>query len=89
MTKYSGKPKSVIDEQTRFLESGKAAIAEANPLKEEKAAKAPKRKKLVELPEEVFVALKDRAHEDFKRTGKTVTETEIIITALKNHLGLV
>ena len=53
------------------------------------AEKAPKRKKLVELPEEVFVALKDRAHQDFKRTGKTVTETEIIITALKNHLGLV
>lgn len=79
MTKITGKPAGV----KRFLESGSASQADMEPVK------TPKRKKLVELPEDVFVALKDRAHEDFKKTGKTVTETEIIITALKNHLGLI
>lgn len=47
---------------------------------------APKRQKLVELPQETFDALKDRAYEDFKKTGRRVTETEIIITALNEYL---
>lgn len=49
---------------------------------------APKRQKLVELPEETFEALKDRAYEDYKKTGRRVTETEIIINALNEYLGV-
>lgn len=52
------------------------------------AAPGPKRQKLVELPEPVFEALKDRAYEEYKRTGKRVTETQIIIDALSKYLGL-
>jgi hypothetical protein len=75
-----------------FLDGG--AAAEAPPVAKKKAAAAPaapagpKRQKLVELPEPVFEALKDRAYEEYKRTGKRVTETQIIIDALSKYLGL-
>jgi hypothetical protein len=49
---------------------------------------APKRQKLVELPESTFEALKDRAYEEYKKTGRRVTETEIIINALNRYLGV-
>ena len=49
---------------------------------------APKRQKLVELPLPVFDALKDRALSEYKKTGRRVTETEIIITALSEYLGV-
>lgn len=55
---------------------------------EQQAAKGRKRQKLVELPEPLFHALKDRAYEDYKRTGKRVTETEIIIAALSKYLDI-
>jgi hypothetical protein len=72
-----------------FLDGG--AAAEALPAAKKKAAAAPagpKRQKLVELPEPVFEALKDRAYAEYKRTGKRVTETQIIIDALSQYLGL-
>jgi hypothetical protein len=49
---------------------------------------APKRQKLVELPLAVFDALKERALSEYKKTGRRVTETEIIITALSDYLGV-
>ena len=49
---------------------------------------APKRQKLVELPVETFEALKDRAYTEYKKTGLRVTETEIIINALNEYLGV-
>lgn len=49
---------------------------------------APKRQKLVELPESTFEALKDRAYSEYKKTGKRVTETEIIINALNEYLNV-
>jgi hypothetical protein len=49
---------------------------------------APKRQKLVELPLPVFDALKERALSEYKKTGRRVTETEIIITALSEYLGV-
>lgn len=49
---------------------------------------APKRQKLVELPEATFDALKDRAYAEYKKTGKRVTETEIIINALNEYLDV-
>ena len=49
---------------------------------------APKRQKLVELPEETFEALKDRAYAEYKKTGKRVTETELIINALNEYLNV-
>ena len=72
-----------------FLDGG--AAVELPPAAKKKAAAAPaapKRQKLVELPEPVFEALKDRAYEEYKRTGKRVTETQIIIDALSKYLGL-
>ena len=75
---------------SRFLDGGAAAEA----LAQQRAAKViavpavPKRQKLVELPEPVFVALKDRAYADYKKSGRRVTETEIIIAALTQYLGL-
>lgn len=72
-----------------FLDGG--AAAEAPSVAKKKTSPtpaAPKRQKLVELPEPVFEALKDRAYEDYKRTGKRVTETQIIIDALSKYLGL-
>lgn len=72
-----------------FLDGG--AASEAPPVAKKKAmavADTPTRKKLVELPEQVFDALKDRAYEEYKRTGKRVTETRIIIDALSQYLGL-
>lgn len=78
---------------TQFLEGG--AAAEAPPTTAKKiVAKvvavpgAPKRQKLVELPESVFEALKDRAYQDYKKNGRRVTETEIIIAALTQYLGV-
>jgi hypothetical protein len=72
-----------------FLDGG--AAVELPPAAKKKAAVAPagpKRQKLVELPEPVFEALKDRAYQEYKRTGKRVTETQIIIDALSQYLGL-
>ncbi|MBX9900314.1 MAG: hypothetical protein K2Y28_05970 [Burkholderiaceae bacterium] len=51
-------------------------------------AGAPKRQKLVELPMDTFEALKDRAYAEYKKTGLRVTETEIIINALNEYLGV-
>ena len=50
---------------------------------------APKRQKLVELPENTFEALKDRAYEQYKKTGRRVTETELIINALNKYLNVI
>lgn len=90
MSKIKGKP-----DVSEFLESGSASETATAPKKSVKAAKptsniagAPKRQKLVELPEPIFEALKDRAYEDYKKTGRRVTETEIIITALATYLGV-
>lgn len=73
-----------------FLDGG--AAVELPPAAKKSAAAAPpagpKRQKLVELPEPVFEALKDRAYQEYKRTGKRVTETQIIIDALSQYLGL-
>lgn len=72
-----------------FLDGG--AASEKSLPKNVKAAPvagAPKRQKLVELPEPVFDALKDRAYQDYKKTGRRVTETEIIIAALTQYLGV-
>lgn len=82
--KIKGKP-----DVTQFLEGGAAAESHApkNAVQKEIPG-APKRQKLVELPKPVFDALKDRAHEEYKKTGRRVTETEIIITALSEYLGL-
>lgn len=70
---------------------GGGAAAEAAPVTKKAATVtpgSPKRQKLVELPETVFEALKDRAYQEYKRTGKRVTETQIIIDALSQYLGL-
>jgi hypothetical protein len=72
-----------------FLDGG--AAVELPPAAKKKAAAAPagpKRQKLVELPEPVFEALKDRAYAEYKRTGKRVTETQIIIEALRQYLSI-
>lgn len=77
---------------TQFLDGGAAAealpIIKKTTVKAAPALSAPKRQKLVELPEPVFEALKDRAYQDYKKTGRRVTETEIIIAALTKYLGL-
>ena len=48
----------------------------------------PKKAKLVELPEPMFIAIKDRAYSEYKRTGKRVTDTDIIIEALAKYLNI-
>ena len=80
-----------------FLEGGAATLPEIRIAPASKKAATqrqavvpsdePKRKKLVELPVPIFEALKDRAYEEFKKSGRRVTETEIIIAALGQHLG--
>ena len=80
---------------TQFIEDGETAEGRSMPT-QKKAGKTalleglphPKRKKLVELPAPVFDALKDRAYEEYKRVGRRVTETEIIIAALSQYLGV-
>jgi hypothetical protein len=82
-----------------FLDGGAATLPEVRTAPaSKKAAKQqqavapsdePKRKKLVELPVPIFEALKDRAYEEFKKSGRRVTETEIIIAALGQYLGVV
>lgn len=80
---------------TQFIEDGETAEGRSMPA-QKKAGKTalpegsphPKRKKLVELPAPVFDALKDRAYEEYKRVGRRVTETEIIIAALSQYLGV-
>lgn len=79
--KIKGKP-----DVSSFIDGG--AAAEVVPVSKKAALGVPKRQKLVELPEPVFEALKDRAYEEYKRTGKRVTETQIIIDALSKYLGL-
>lgn len=71
---------------SRFLDGG--AAAEAGVRKPAAAPAPAKRQKLVELPAPLFDALKDRAYEDYKRSGRRVTETEIIVAALTQYLGL-
>lgn len=76
---------------TRFLDGGAAAEASqavAKKIAMKVVATTPKRKKLVELPELVFDALKDRAYQEYKKSGRRVTETELIIAALSQYLGL-
>ncbi len=85
---------------TQFIEGGaasevkKVAAAQKQPKAvtpktvEASPGVMPKRQKLVELPEPVFEALKDRAYEEYKKTGRRVTETEIIITALSQYLNV-
>ncbi len=83
---------------TQFIEGGAASevMAVKTTKKVQKIAvptaknvgAGPKRQKLVELPEAVFEALKDRAYEEYKRTGRRVTETEIIIAALSQYLNV-
>lgn len=80
---------------TQFIEDGETAESKATPTPK-KASKIttpqapahPKRKKLVELPAPIFDALKDRAYEEYKRAGRRVTETEIIIAALSQYLNI-
>ena len=71
-----------------FLDGGAAVELPPAAKKKAEATAVPKRQKLVELPEPVFEALKDRAYEEYKRTGKRVTETQIIIDALSQYLGV-
>lgn len=79
---------------SQFLEGGKAESKPALPVTSvakkatEKPVAVPKKQKLVELPEPVYTALKDRAYNDFKKTGRRVTETEIIIAAIKKYLSI-
>ena len=76
---------------TRFLDGVAAAEAPqavAKKIAMKVVATTPKRKKLVELPELVFDALKDRAYQEYKKSGRRVTETELIIAALSQYLGL-
>ena len=80
---------------TAFLDGGAAAAAEVTPITRKAtrptaapALAGPKRQKLVELPAATFDALKDRAYEEWKKTGRRVTETEIIIAALNAYLGV-
>lgn len=87
MSKIKGKP-----DVSQFLEGGAASETMLAPQRATKAAVSafgvPKRQKLVELPEPIFEALKDRAYKDYKKTGRRVTETEIIIAALAQYLGV-
>jgi hypothetical protein len=79
---------------TKFLEGAAADVRPAGqpstptPLAQGKPAVTVRRQKLVELPESIYNALKDRAYEDFKKTGRRVTETEIIIAALSQYLNI-
>ena len=71
-----------------FLEG--AAVETSGPRKATAdKPKAAKHQKLLELPAPVYLALKDRAYKDFKKTGARVTETQIIIDALRAYLGVV
>ncbi len=77
--KIKGKP-----DVSKFLDAG----AETPPPGKAATAVGPKRQKLVELPEPIFEALKDRAYQEYKKTGRRVTETEIMIAALAQYLGV-
>lgn len=50
--------------------------------------KVAKHQKLLELPAPIYTALKDRAYQEFKATGTRVTETQIILDALRSYLGM-
>ena len=69
-----------------FLEGGTAALQEIRIASASKPT--PKRKKLVELPAPILEALKARAYEECKKSGRRVTETEMIIAALSQYLGV-
>lgn len=80
---------------TQFIEDGESVKKRSAPApkKAREAASTgtpphAKRKKLVELPVPVFDALKARAYEEYKRAGRRVTETEIIIAALSKYLNV-
>lgn len=80
---------------TQFIEDGEAVKERSAPAPKkvrEAASKETlshaKRKKLVELPTPVLDALKARAYEEYKRVGRRVTETEIIIAALSQYLNV-
>lgn len=83
MMKIKGKP-----DVSQFLDGGAASEVPKKAAKPPAAAAVAKRQKLVELPEPIFEAIKDRAYEEFKRTGKRVTDTEIIVTALAQYLSV-
>lgn len=46
------------------------------------------RGKFIELPDDVYFALKEFSLSESRRLGRRVTETEIIVSALRNYLGL-
>lgn len=81
---------------SKFLEGGAAdvrppsqlSMPASRTLAPGKPEAIVRRQKLVELPETIYNALKDRAYEDFKKTGRRVTETEIIIAALSQYLNI-
>lgn len=89
--KIKGKP-----DVSQFLDGG--AVEKSLPPEQKATGKAekqtqaalsgPKRPKLVELPQPIFDAIKDRAYEDYKKTGKRVTDTEIIVSALAKYLNV-
>lgn len=81
---------------SKFLEGGAADVKPpsqpstqvSRTLAPKKPAAIARKQKLVELPEAIYNALKDRAYDDFKKTGRRVTETEIIIAALSQYLNI-
>ena len=71
-----------------FLEGAAVETSEASRKPADVKPKATKHQKLLELPAPIYLALKDRAYEEFKKTGIRVTETQIIIDALRAYLGV-
>ena len=71
-----------------FLEGAAVETSGALRKSADVKLKAMKHQKLLELPTPIYLALKDRAYEEFKKTGARVTETQIIIDALRAYLGV-
>lgn len=71
-----------------FLEGAAVETSGTSRKAADTKPKVTKHQKLLELPGPVYLALKDRAYEEFKKTGTRVTETQIIIDALRAHLGV-
>lgn len=71
-----------------FLDGAAVETAPVARKVSEAKSKTTKHQKLLELPGPVYLALKDRAYEEFKKTGTRVTETQIIIDALRTYLGV-
>lgn len=70
-----------------FLD-GAAVESAPTARKTEPKPKVTKHQKLLELPGPIYLALKDRAYAEFKKTGTRVTETQIIIDALRSYLAV-